>query len=86
MTRNEGRLRGNGTSPLFQFWTTVRLRVFLRVAAAKADISQSEFVRLATWQRITDTLTEHEYKRCERMAAREATEDPPPRGKQKDRT
>lgn len=73
MTRNN-RLTGNGASPLFQFWTTVRFRVFLRLAATKAALSQSEFVRLAVWDRIEKTLTETEQRRAERQAEVEAAE------------
>jgi hypothetical protein len=72
MTGRSKRLTGHGASPLLQVWTTIRLRVFLRAAAFKAQISQSEFTRLALWERIQKTLTEAEQRRVENEATREA--------------
>ena len=66
------RLTGKGTSPLLQLWTTVRLRVFLRAAANKAAVSQSEFTRLALWERIQQVLSPAEQRRLEVEASREA--------------
>lgn len=71
MNRNT-RLTGSGKSPLLQFWTTLRFRVFLRMASAKLQVSQSEFARRAIWSAIEATLTGSEAKRAERQAEEEA--------------
>jgi hypothetical protein len=69
------RLTGDGQSSLLQLWTTVRLRVFLRAAASKRELSQSAFVREAIWQAIERTLTPAEFRRCEAEATREIQEE-----------
>ena len=69
------RLTGVGKSPLLQVWTTLRLRVFLRRAAEKSEVSQSEFTRLALWERIQRTLSHTEQRRAENEATRTAQQE-----------
>lgn len=65
------RLTGKTKSPLFQFWTTLRLRLFLRAAAATAGTDMSTFVREAVWARCVQTLDEKTQARIERAVKRE---------------
>lgn len=72
MPRNR-RLTNNGKhpSPLFQMWTTLRFRIFLRAAAAAEKTTMSAFARTAIWEKTQRVLTEHQKARLERQASRE---------------
>lgn len=65
------RLTGKTKSPLFQFWTTLRLRMFLRAAADQAGTDMSTFVREAVWSRCLETLDDKTQARIERAVKQE---------------
>ena len=65
------RLTGKTKSPLFQFWTTLRFRMFLRAAADVAGTDMSTFVREAVWSRCVQTLDEKTQTRIERAVKQE---------------
>lgn len=65
------RLTGKTKSPLFQFWTTLRFRMFLRAAADKVGTDMSTFVREAVWARCVQVLDEKTQARIERAVKQE---------------
>ena len=73
--RYRTRLRGNGeaSSQLFQLWTTVRLRLFIKLGAAKLKMNQSELVRTAVWEYLQKNLDSKSISRFEREATTEET-------------
>lgn len=63
-------IRAAGKSPLFQFWTSQRFRIFLRGAASKLGVTQSELVRVAVWEHIQRVLSPQDRRRFTAQAVR----------------
>lgn len=75
MPSSSHRLKGNhgSESKLLQFWTTIRLRIFVAAAAKQCGQSLSAFVREACWLRAQAVLDEKTQERLDRQATREET-------------
>lgn len=66
--RRRRALKGLGKSPLFQFWTSIRFRIFLRGAASKLKVTQSALVRVAVWEHIQRNLSPAERRKLSALA------------------